>query len=69
MIMGSTFFSERESGDRIRTARNRKKRPKTFKSEESAKKYADSIKAKGYDLVNLKSPEAKHKKLKVVIKA
>ncbi|MBU2634210.1 MAG: hypothetical protein KJ674_03110 [Nanoarchaeota archaeon] len=41
---------------------------KTFKNEESAKKYAEKMGIKDYDLVNLKSEENKIKKLKIVKK-
>jgi hypothetical protein len=50
----------------LKAARGRAKRPKTFSSEESAKKWAESQKMKNYSLVNLKSPEASGKKLRVV---
>ncbi|MFW6449882.1 MAG: hypothetical protein ACOCZ6_02410 [Nanoarchaeota archaeon] len=36
--MGSTFYSKRYIRNK---ARNRKKRPKTFKSEDKAKSYAE----------------------------
>lgn len=48
--------------------RYRAKRPKTFKTEEAAKKWADEQGIKKYDIVNIKSPEAETKKLKVVPK-
>jgi len=48
--------------------RVKKVRPKTFKSEEAAKKYAEKHKIKDYRLVNLKSSEAKEKKIKIVKK-
>ena len=41
---------------------------KTFKNEESAKKYAEKKGVKDYELVNLKSEENKRKKLKIVRK-
>ena len=47
--------------------RIKKNRPKTFKNEESAKKYAESKGIKSYDLVNLKLG-GDQKKLKVVKK-
>lgn len=47
-------------------SRYRKPRPKTFKSEESAKKYADEKGLKDYTLVNMKSPESTLKKIKIV---
>jgi len=43
--------------------RNRKKRPKTFKTEESAKKYAESKGLKNYKLVNI---SISSKKIKIV---
>jgi len=46
--------------------RDRAKRPKTFKSEAAAKKHAESTGRKDYKIVNLKSPEAKSKKLRIV---
>lgn len=52
-------------GGRIR---EKKKRPKTFKTEAAAKAYAEKHKIKDYKLVNLKSSEAKQKKIKIVKK-
>ncbi len=46
--------------------RYRKSRPKTFKTEEAAKKYAETKGLKEYKLVNMKSPESKDKKIKIV---
>ena len=46
--------------------RYRKSRPKTFKTEELAKKYAEAQGLKDYTLVNSKSPESKEKKLRIV---
>ena len=43
------------------------KRPKTFKSEESAKAYAEKKGIKKYSMKNLKSPESKVKKIKIVV--
>ena len=48
--------------------KKRKKRPKTFKSEESAKKWAENNKIKDYELINLKSSESKTKKIRVIPK-
>ena len=42
------------------------KGPKTFKTEESAKAYADKNGIKKYSLKNLKSPESSAKKLLIV---
>jgi len=44
----------------------KKKRPKTFKTEESANKWAEANKLKDYKLVNLRSASAKDKKIRVV---
>lgn len=44
-----------------------KNRPKTFKSEEKAKEWAEKQGFKGYKLVNLKSEESSKKKIKVVL--
>ncbi|MBS3150705.1 hypothetical protein J4425_02795 [Candidatus Woesearchaeota archaeon] len=44
--------------------RVKKNGPKTFKAEASARKYAESLGLKKYELVNLKTGE--NKKLKVV---
>lgn len=48
--------------------RNRKARPKTFKTEESAKAWAEKNKITDYELVNLKSDSSKTKKIKIIIK-
>jgi len=64
--MGSTYFSKRIP---IRTYIRRKcHRPKTFKTEEAAKKWAEAKGIKDYELVNLKNVESKKKKIKVVPK-
>ncbi|MBR9692172.1 hypothetical protein GOV06_05305 [Candidatus Woesearchaeota archaeon] len=64
--MGSIYFSKRIP---TRTAvRRERARPKTFKTEEAAKVYAEKKGIKDYKLVNLKSPESKIKKIKVVAK-
>jgi len=41
-------------------------RPKTFKSEETAKAYAEANGIKKYSLVNLRAAEAQVKKLRIV---
>lgn len=46
--------------------RNRTRRLKTFKSEEAAKTYAESLGIKKYSLVNTKYSD-KDKKIKIVI--
>jgi len=45
--------------------RGRKVRPKTFKTEESAKKYAEEQGIKAYKLENLKSTESQTKKFRI----
>lgn len=45
----------------------KKKGAKTFKSEELAKKYAETNKILKYTLVNMKSSESKTKKVKIVL--
>ena len=45
----------------------RKSRPKTFKTEESAKKYAEKTKLKSYELKDLKTKESKKKKIKIIL--
>jgi len=53
---------------KIRPAnRKRLPRPKTFKSEESAKAWAEAQGIKNYELKNLRSPESKTKKIRVDI--
>ena len=52
--------------DRLKhRGRDRKARPKTFKSEEAAKKYAEANNIKDYKLVNIKSTASKTKKIKI----
>ena len=46
--------------------RHRKRRPKTFTSEEAAKKWADEKGIKKYVIENMKGPFSKEKKLRVV---
>ena len=46
--------------------RNRKKRPKTFKTEESAKKYAESKGIKDYKLIDLKDSNPNKNKIKII---
>jgi hypothetical protein len=54
---------------RYQKSRNKRiHRPKTFKTEEAAKAYALKNKIKEYTLVNLKSSEAKTKKLRIMVK-
>lgn len=44
-----------------------KNRPKTFKSEEKAKEWAEKQGLKDYKLLNLKSEESSKKKIKVIL--
>mgnify|MGYP001271101713 CR=1 FL=1 len=44
-----------------------KKKPKTFKSEEAAKKYAEAKDFKNYKLVNLQPFNPKKTKIKIVV--
>lgn len=46
--------------------RNRKRRPKTFSSEEAAKKWAEQHGVKNYSLMNLRGPFSMEKKIKIV---
>ncbi|HLC47168.1 MAG TPA: hypothetical protein VJI75_05565 [Candidatus Nanoarchaeia archaeon] len=52
----------------LNRGRNRKQRPKTFASEEAAKRWATAQGLKGYYLVNLKSAESAKKKIRIEIK-
>jgi hypothetical protein len=64
--MGSTYFSKRIP---TRTyVRVRSPRPRTFKSEEAAKKWADAQGIKKYELVNLRNSESQTKKIRVIVK-
>lgn len=54
---------------RYRKSRNNTvKRPKTFKTEEAAKAYADKQGIKNYSLRNLRYPDSKVKKIRIVVK-
>ncbi len=62
--MGSRFWSERHDHS---IGRGRANRPKTFKSEESAKEWAEKEGLKDYKLENLRAPDSKKKpKIRVV---
>jgi hypothetical protein len=67
--MGSTYFVKRlfATKRKPKYGRQRAKRAKTFKSEEAAKKWAESKKMKNYELVDLKKGK-KERKIKVVKK-
>lgn len=47
--------------------RNRKPKPKTFKSEEAAKKYAEAKGIKNYKLVDIAISRPNVKKIKIVV--
>ena len=66
--MGSRYYSNRLKNKAARGKR-RPARPKSFKSEEAAKKWAVAQGIKEYNLVSLKvDPTSKHKKIRVVSK-
>jgi hypothetical protein len=46
--------------------RRKRRRPKSFKSEEAAKNWATANKITNYSLKNLKSPESRIKKIVVI---
>ncbi|HZX12081.1 MAG TPA: hypothetical protein VFE88_01355 [Candidatus Nanoarchaeia archaeon] len=50
----------------VRKGRHRKPRPKSFKSEDAVRRWAEARGMKKYTLKNLKNPEAKQKKLVIV---
>ena len=62
--MGSTLYSKRWKWV---DSRIRNKRPKTFKTEESAKKWAELHNIKGYELKN-SHPSSANKKIKIIVK-
>ena len=49
------------------TKKNRKKRPKTFKSEEAAKKYAEAKGLKNYKLVDIHELNPNKCKIRIVV--
>ncbi len=63
--MGSRFYSKRHQY-RYHRGRNRSLRAKTFSSEQAARAYAEQSRTTNYELVNLKSPESKSKKFRIV---
>ncbi len=63
--MGSTFYKKRLY---VKEGRKRKKRPKTFRSEESAIAWSSKNNIKKFELKNLRSPESRKKKIRVIIK-
>ncbi|MFH1770037.1 MAG: hypothetical protein ABH828_00595 [archaeon] len=60
-----TYDRRRRTSDRL--SRDRAKRPKTFISEESAKKYAEAHNLKNYKMVNISTINSKLK-IKLVLK-
>ena len=58
--MGSTLYSKRFDWT---NGRDRKKRPKSFKSEDAAKKWAEANKISKYELVDL-TPGSKNNKMR-----
>jgi hypothetical protein len=52
----------------LHRGRNRKRRPKTFSSEQAAKVWADEQGIKKYVIENVKGPFSKENKLRVVEK-
>jgi hypothetical protein len=61
--MGSTYFKKRlfATKRKPKYGRGRAARPKTFASEEAAKKWAEANKLKDYTLVDLKEGRNKNK--------
>ncbi len=68
--MGSTYYIKRIFMRKRKPhyGRDRAVRPKTFKTEEGARKWAEANKIKSYDLVDLKEGK-KERKIKVVPKS
>ena len=66
--MSNRFYSKRLRVKEERKRENRKSRPKSFKTEDAARKWADTNKIKNYSLRNLKSLEGSKKKI-VIVKA
>jgi len=66
--MGSTYHTKRIFNNyRYTVSRSRSSRPKTFKTEAAAKKWAEINKIAKYTLENLKSPENKEMKIRIVV--
>ncbi|MDP7116220.1 MAG: hypothetical protein QF915_04130 [Candidatus Woesearchaeota archaeon] len=62
----SNRLMQRRGRETINKRSPRKKRPKTFKSEEAAKKWAEKKKITEHRLVHITHPDSKKKKIKVV---
>lgn len=67
--MGSTYFVKRlfKTKRKPKYGRDRPERPKTFRTEEAARKWAEENKIEKYELVDMKKGQKK-KKIKVVPK-
>ncbi len=50
----------------LHRGRNRKRRPKTFKTEEAARKWAEEKGLKDYKIVNMKNSGSKKSKFRIV---
>ncbi len=50
----------------VKGGRNRKRRPKTFSTEDAAKAYAKSAGLEKYELVNMKSGDSSSKKIRII---
>lgn len=68
--MSNRYYSNRlrKIAEKKAKTRRKRSRPKSFKSEEAAKKWAEANKITNYTLKNLKSPESKTKKIVVIKK-
>ncbi|MFH1641655.1 MAG: hypothetical protein ABIC04_02030 [Nanoarchaeota archaeon] len=66
--MSNRYYSNRLKLIEAKKAKTRRprSRPKSFKSEEAANKWADNNKVKDYSLKNLKNTENKTKKIVIV---
>jgi len=68
--MSNRYYTKRlkDITEKKAKVRGKRSRPKSFKTEEAAKKWAEANKIKDYTLKNLKSSESKTKKIIVVRK-
>ena len=68
--MGSTYYSKRLKSKLIKrvNVRRERTRPKSFKTEAAAKKWAEENNVKSYELKNLKSTENIRMKLVIMEK-
>ena len=67
--MASSYFTKRIKALLRQKAKGRKRRPRTFKTEEAARAWAKARGLKDYGLVNLRSSAAATKKIRVVQRA